>query len=106
MRILALAIPILLASCGKQEESSGTSTMPQAVTADRSKDPVCGMMVDKDTTRKAAHEGSNYYFCADECLKKFQVSPSKFAVACECGKTAKKCACGHCDPKGETCDCG
>ena len=106
MRLAFLAIPLLLAACDKkQADPSGGMKAPPAVSADRAKDPLCGMMVDKATAIKTTYEGANYYFCAEECLKKFQADPKKHSVCCTCAKTAKKCDCGHCGVKGDTCDC-
>lgn len=108
MKRLFLAIPLILAACDSKPAdpgAGGQGGMKPAVTADRAKDPICGMMVDKTTAHKTAHEGSTYYFCADDCLKKFKADPKKHAVHCACAKTAKKCDCGHCTPKGDTCDC-
>ena len=109
MRLMILAIPVMLAlaACDQKpaEKSSGMPAAP-ATSADRSKDPICGMMVDKEKAAfKTTHEGATYYFCAEGCLKKFQAEPKKFAAHCACVKTAKKCDCGHCAPKGDTCDC-
>lgn len=108
MRLMMLAIPLMfLAACDqKPAEKSGSMPAAPAVSADRAKDPICGMMVDKATAAfKTAHDGANYYFCAEGCLKKFQADPTKHAACCTCKKTAKKCDCGHCGTKGETCDC-
>ena len=108
MKRLFLAIPLLIAAaCDQKPAPTATPDMkqPAAVSADRAKDPICNMMVDKATSIKTTHEGSTYYFCADGCLQKFKADPKKFAVHCSCAKTAKKCDCGHCSPKGETCDC-
>ena len=108
MKTLILAIPVMLAlaACDqKPAAKNGGMPMAPATSADRAKDPICGMPVDKATSTKTTHEGATYYFCADECLKKFQADPKKYAAHCACVKTAKKCDCGHCAPKGETCDC-
>jgi YHS domain-containing protein len=46
-------------------------------------DPVCGMEVDaKKVTavgRTATHQGHTYLFCSDDCKKKFEAEPAKFA---------------------------
>lgn len=108
MRWMMLAIPALvLAACDQKPAptTGGDMKHPAAVSGDRAKDPICNMMVDKATALKATHEGSTYHFCSDGCLKKFQADPKKHAVHCACAKTAKKCDCGHCSPKGDTCDC-
>lgn len=109
MRLMILAIPLLaLAACDSKpaDPMGGKMPPPAAASADRAKDPICGMMVDKEKAAfKTTHEKSTYYFCAEGCLKKFQSDPAKYAAHCACAKTAKKCDCGHCAPKGETCDC-
>ena len=104
--LMLLALPLLLVSCDSKEQPKPPSPggMP-AASADKAKDPICGMFIDKDKSIKHTHEGSNYYFCNDACLQKFKADPKKYAVCCTCAKTAKKCDCGHCTPKGETCDC-
>ncbi len=35
------------------------------------KDPVCGMMLDKDKALSAVVDGKTYYFCMESCLKTF-----------------------------------
>jgi Cu+-exporting ATPase len=48
-------------------------------------DPVCGMEVDGKKAsaagRTAAHGGRTYYFCADECKRKFEAEPAKYLAA-------------------------
>ena len=106
--LLLLALPLLVISCDQKSETKapdhGSMPMP-AATGDKAKDPICGMMVDKAKAIKHTHEGADYFFCADNCLAKFKADPKKFAVPCTCAASSKKCACGHCSPKGETCDC-
>jgi Cu(I)/Ag(I) efflux system membrane fusion protein len=45
-------------------------------------DPVCGMDVDHDRAtsagRTSAHQGVEYYFCSDDCKKKFEADPAKY----------------------------
>lgn len=107
-RILAI-VALLGASCGKEDPApkpAGMSAGPAAST-DRAKDVICGMMVDRGTAKKAMHEGAPYYFCGDECVKKFQADPKKHAVPCSCGKASGKCLCEHCGHhKKSPCDCG
>ncbi|MCL4797764.1 MAG: YHS domain-containing protein [Bryobacteraceae bacterium] len=35
------------------------------------KDPICGMSVDAATALHAEREGETFYFCSDECRRKF-----------------------------------
>jgi P-type Cu+ transporter len=43
------------------------------------KDPVCGMSVDPATARhRAAHRGSDYFFCGARCRERFVAEPETF----------------------------
>jgi Cu+-exporting ATPase len=43
------------------------------------KDPVCGMMIDKDkAVAKSEHMGKSFYFCAPGCKAKFDQDPMKY----------------------------
>jgi len=50
----------------RQALASGTMT----------KDPICGMMVDKSTALSQERGGRRYYFCSDTCLRTFE-SPER-----------------------------
>lgn len=39
------------------------------------KDPICGMTVDKATAVHAERDGKTYYFCCDSCRQKFLSNP-------------------------------
>ncbi len=54
------------------------------------KDPICGMNVDKATAPHVEQEGKSYYFCSDKCKQKFL---SNAAVKAE-GKSGS--CCGGC----------
>jgi len=44
----------------------------------REKDPVCGMEVNPETARyKTLHNGTEYFFCCDGCLAKFEANPER-----------------------------
>src|SRR6476469_1320371 len=48
-------------------------------TAERVRDPVCGMVVDPHTTpHRYQHAGRPYYFCSEGCEAKFQADPAKY----------------------------
>jgi membrane fusion protein, copper/silver efflux system len=46
-------------------------------------DPVCGMEVDQGKAeaagRLAVYRGQTYYFCSDDCKKRFETTPSQYA---------------------------
>ncbi len=41
-------------------------------------DPICGMTVPADSSRRFAFDGTTYYFCSDHCLKKFSADPARY----------------------------
>jgi len=49
------------------------------------RDPVCGMDVDEKRAaaagRRSEFEGATYYFCADECKRRFDAEPAQHAQA-------------------------
>lgn len=46
---------------------------------DKTLDPVCGMTVDPETAQyKSSYKKQDYYFCAENCLKKFKADPEKY----------------------------
>jgi YHS domain-containing protein len=48
-------------------------------------DPVCGMSVNKtDAPAKMEYQGATYYFCIDNCCKKFAENPHRYLTS---GKT-------------------
>jgi YHS domain-containing protein len=53
-----------------------------AQTADKAKDPVCGMSVDKATAKWTYdYKGTTYYFCGESCKTRFAKEPEKFLAA-------------------------
>lgn len=55
------------------------------------KDPVCGMTVDEKTSLHAERDGKTYYFCGEQCLKKFNARPAS-AASKPTGKTGGCCS--------------
>ena len=48
------------------------------------KDPVCGMEIDKDNAGASTeYEGQQFYFCSDDCLKEFEANPELWQPAFE-----------------------
>ncbi len=49
------------------------------------RDPICGMEVDEKRAaaagRMSEYEGTTYYFCADDCKKRFDADPAQHARA-------------------------
>lgn len=42
-------------------------------------DPVCAMKVDKQTKYISEFAGIKHYFCSEDCKKKFDSEPKKYA---------------------------
>ena len=104
--LLLSALPLLMVACDQKPEAKAPEhSMPAAApSADKAKDPICGMFVDKAKSIKHTHDGTDYYFCADNCLAKFKADPKKYAVHCTCANMKKQCSCDHCGGK-DPCDC-
>jgi Cu+-exporting ATPase len=50
------------------------------------KDPVCGMMVDdQNASARSDYQGKTYYFCSQDCRKKFDANPSKYTAEAGAG---------------------
>jgi YHS domain-containing protein len=50
--------------------------------AERSVDPVCGMMVDPDRAAgRVDHNGKTYFFCSRGCVAKFTAEPEQYPLA-------------------------
>lgn len=59
---------------GDRDYRNGNGTM-----VEKAKDPVCGMTCDRNDSLKYTWQGKDYYFCHQECMKKFQDNPGKYA---------------------------
>ena len=45
-------------------------------TIETTKDPICGMTVDKTTAIHAVRNGDTFYFCSEHCREKFFAKPT------------------------------
>ena len=45
---------------------------------EQARDPVCGIMVDKDPKLSVNHNGETYYFCSKADMEKFKKEPEKY----------------------------
>ena len=45
---------------------------------EKARDPVCGIMVDKDPNLSVNHKGETYYFCSKADMEKFKKEPEKY----------------------------
>jgi YHS domain-containing protein len=57
---------------------ASVSAGPQAKKTEKAKDPVCGMMVDKDPALSVNYKGEVYYFCLKADMDKFKENPEKY----------------------------
>ena len=53
-----------------------------STSAEKKKDPVCGMMVDPETAAGTSeYQGEAVYFCSPGCKQKFDADPDRFAAS-------------------------
>ena len=70
-RVVAVALILMLAA--------SMMVFAQAKkTPEKAKDPVCGIMVDKDPNLSANYKGEAYYFCSKADMDKFKKEPEKY----------------------------
>ena len=50
----------------------------QAKKTEKAKDPVCGIMVDKDPDLSTSYAGETYYFCSRADMDTFKKNPEKY----------------------------
>lgn len=103
---MAIMTLVFIVGCGKADEASHKNDeKPVLSPADRAKDPVCGMEVQKLKAKHAAFDNADVFLCSDDCLKKFNAEPTKYLKLCSCTKSKPQCDCGHCMKKCVPCAC-
>ncbi len=67
------------------DSESRMKAASQSVFGPVARDPMCGMEVDQKraaaASRTSEYGGVTYYFCAEECKKRFDAEPAKHAQA-------------------------
>ena len=58
---------------------SAVAQSKKAEKAEKAKDPVCGIMVDKNPALSYTYKGDTYYFCSKADLEKFKETPDRYA---------------------------
>lgn len=71
--VVAVALIIILAA------TSMTVFSQAKKASEKAKDPVCGIMVDKDPNLSANYKGETFYFCSKADMEKFKQEPEKYA---------------------------
>jgi Cu+-exporting ATPase len=73
--ILAMLLIVVLITITMTAVAQGR----KAERAEKAKDPVCGLMVDKDPALSTTYKGEAYYFCSRADLEEFKKNPEKYA---------------------------
>jgi YHS domain-containing protein len=69
--VLAVAMVVILVT--------SMTALTQVRKTEKARDPVCGIMVDKDPQLSVSHKGETYYFCSKADMEKFRKEPEKYA---------------------------
>jgi YHS domain-containing protein len=72
-KIVAVALILILTA------SSMTLLAQGKKAPEKARDPVCGILVDKDPKLSANYKGETYYFCSKTDMEKFRKEPEKYA---------------------------
>ena len=70
--VLAIVLIVILAT------TSMTALAQAKKSQEKAKDPVCGLIVDKDPNLSANYKGETYYFCSKADMEKFKKEPEKY----------------------------
>jgi len=73
-RISAIVLIVILAVSVSAVAQAKKAEKPEKV-----KDPVCGIMVDKNPALSYTYKGETYYFCSKTDQEKFKEAPEKYA---------------------------
>ena len=70
--VVAVALIVVLAATSMTVLSQAKKALEKA------KDPVCGIIVDKDPNLSSNYRGETYYFCSRADMEKFKQEPEKY----------------------------
>jgi YHS domain-containing protein len=70
--VLAVVLIVVLAV------TSMTALAQAKKNTEKAKDPVCGLMVEKDPNLSTNYKGETYYFCSKADMEKFKKEPEKY----------------------------
>ena len=76
MKRTALAVVLIVVVV--MASVSGFAQAKKSEKPEKAKDPVCGLMVDKDPKLSTTHKGETYYFCSRADLDEFKKNPDKY----------------------------
>ena len=71
--VLAAALIVIFATTSMVVFAQQTKKAPE-----KAKDPVCGLMVERDPKLSTAYKGETYYFCSKADLDEFKKAPEKY----------------------------
>ena len=57
---------------------NGLAQTNKAPKPEKARDPVCGIMVEKNPALSTGYKGATYYFCSKADLEKFKKEPEKY----------------------------
>ena len=72
--VVAVILIVVLAATSMTAFAQAKKAAPE-----KAKDPVCGIMVDKDPNLSSNYKGETYYFCSKTDMEKFKKEPEKYA---------------------------
>jgi len=69
--VLAVALILVLIA-------TSALVFSQAKKVEKARDPVCGILVDKDPNLSVNYRGEAYYFCSKADMEKFRQEPERY----------------------------
>lgn len=84
VRGLASGERIIVSGTFLVDSESRMKAAAEGIYSSAVKDPVCGMGIDHDRAvaagRKTEYNGETFYFCSDQCKRKFDAAPAQYSA--------------------------
>jgi YHS domain-containing protein len=75
---LAATATMTLATVGEAQRGGRVPTPANQQKVEKARDPVCGLMVEKDPRLAAQYKGGTYYFCSRTDMEQFKKAPERY----------------------------
>ncbi len=75
--VIGFGLLAFVASCAPEQHTPDPARLATRDSA-TAQDPVCRMMVDPTQARSTSYSGKDFFFCSEECQKRFQHQPTAY----------------------------
>jgi Cu+-exporting ATPase len=76
--VALVAATMTLTATGEAQRGGRLPTPANQQKVEKARDPVCGLMVEKDPRLAAQYKGGTYYFCSKTDMDQFKKAPERY----------------------------